>query len=528
MTPPTPRQQIRATRQAASPSTQAKQPLTDISAYPVLTEEVGYPPSPLARAPGLPSGGGAGGSLGQIVSKAVGDVLGWKGKPGDAKGFLGALTQAFTLTEVNGHVESKLVQRTYALQTDLSGGISGAQASVYARGKEAIDQSQPLLDGLYPLDPEADAEDVAALKAVAKSQLTELATELGVVPPRITRVNQYFSLLIGAAFPAPPIQGSSLTATDPDQVGGTLGTLRDELGLNFTTQDFVNSLEDEQDLSNFRIISDYLTSLAQTWLNNLGFLGLNTTTPFFGTWLVLLSRQLSVVSESVDEVRFTLDSVFIGPAERQTMQLNFATATTPIAPIFLEDLLTWIQGFASEEGPRLIRDGGKFGVQNTFYPVANNLSVIVANVLPQNPTGLPPGFYTPRVQLSLTDLQDQLTALAQLAKPIEHVITPEPDFGLPFAVNEMQPNSFSKSSLPQQAFIRGSGFYFSGTAIPSVQYRLGTGSWTPALLVYFRSESLLVMTIPSGLTPGTYDIQVENPGSSTWFQLIGAFTVTTP
>jgi hypothetical protein len=502
--------------------------LTDLSAYPVLTEEVGYPPSPLARAPGLPSGGGAGASLGQIVSKAVGDVLGWKGKPGDAKGFLGALTQAFTLTEVHGHVESKLVQRTYALQTDLSGGISGAQASVYARGKEAIDQSLPLLDGLYPLDPEADAEDVAALKAVAKSQLTELATELAVVPPRITRVNQYFSLLIGAAFPAPPIQGSSLTATDPDQVGGTLGTLRDELGLNFTTQDFVNSLEDEQDLSNFRIISDYLTSLAQTWLNNLGFLGLNTTTPFFGTWLVLLSRQLSVVSESVDEVRFTLDSVFIGPAERQTMQLNFPMSPA-IAPIFLEDLLTWIQGFASEEGPRLIRDGGKYGVQNTFYPVANQLLSIIAQVWLQNPTGLPPGFYTPRVQLSLTDLQNQLAALAQLAKRIEHVITPEPDFGLPFAVNEMQPNSFSASSLSSSsapAFIRGSGFAFSTTP-PTVQFRpSGTSAWTAAT-VYFRSESLLVMTIPLGTTAGTYDIQVTNPGGPP-LQLIGAFTVTTP
>ncbi|MGA2890101.1 MAG: hypothetical protein ABSE51_18800 [Terracidiphilus sp.] len=27
----------------------AKNPITDLSAYPILTEEVGYPPSPLAK-----------------------------------------------------------------------------------------------------------------------------------------------------------------------------------------------------------------------------------------------------------------------------------------------------------------------------------------------------------------------------------------------------------------------------------------------------------------------------------------------
>src|SRR5207253_1969042 len=231
----------------------AKNPIADLAAYPILTEEVGYPPSPLAT-PGTSGSGGGGstGGLGQIVNKAVGEVLGWKLKAGDTKGFLGALNQSFTLTEVEGHVESKWTPRTYAIQTDLAGGITGAQASVYARGKEALDQSMPLLDGLYTLDPEADTEDVGALKAVVKR--------------------------------------------------------------HFTDQDFVNSVGDEQNLSNFRILADYVTSLAQSWINNVPFFGLDAPKPFFGTQLVLLSRQLSVVAESVDEVRFTLDSVFIGPA----------------------------------------------------------------------------------------------------------------------------------------------------------------------------------------------------------------------
>jgi hypothetical protein len=516
-------------------------PITDISAYPVLTEEVGYPPSPLARPSGGPSVGVPGASpLGQIAAKAVADVLGWKPKTGDAKGFVGALTQAFTLTEVEGHIESKWTPRTYAIQTDLSGGITGAQASIYTRGKEALDQSLPLLDGLYKLNPEANDEDVAALKAVTKSQLTELVNELGFLGgPRITRVNQYFGLLIGAAFPASPTSTSTVSPTDPDLIGGTLGNLRDELGLSFKNQDFVNSVEDEQDLSNYRIISDYVTSLAQSWLNNIDFLVLDTKTPFFGTRLVLLSRQLSVVAESIDEVRFTLDSVFIGPAERQTIELDSTLVPPfPLPPIFLEDLLSWIQNFATEEGPRLIQDGGKFGVQNTFFPVADKLLKMVSELLKivtaVPAAGLPPGAYTKRVQKSVGDLNDQLRQLADFARPIEHLITPEP-VDLAFEVTGVKPNSISISSVPYPylvpAYIRGSGFEL-GSSLPTVAFLNG-----PATIgvpqKFFRSDELLAVTLDlsslAGVSPitGKWDVTVTNPDpTSKPFTLQQALTVT--
>ena len=64
----------------------AKNPLADLAAYPILTEEVGYPPSPLASPSSTSKGGGTGSAapLGQIVNKAVSEVLGWKIKAGDA------------------------------------------------------------------------------------------------------------------------------------------------------------------------------------------------------------------------------------------------------------------------------------------------------------------------------------------------------------------------------------------------------------------------------------------------------------
>src|SRR5205823_1340218 len=112
-----------------------------------------------------------------MVSKAVSDVLGWKANPADPKGFVGALSQSFDLANVEGHVEATWVPRGYAVQTDIGGGITGAQASLYTRAKAALDSAMPLLNGLYPLDPDADPEYVKALREMARSQMTEIVKE---------------------------------------------------------------------------------------------------------------------------------------------------------------------------------------------------------------------------------------------------------------------------------------------------------------------------------------------------------------
>jgi hypothetical protein len=437
-------------------SAQSREAAIDLTAYPILTEEVGYPPSPLAAPSGGAQAGTMGSPLGQMAARAVADVLGWKPKAGDSKGFLGALTQSFSLTEVEGRTESKWTPRTYAVQSDLSGGISGAQASVFARANEAVNQSMPLLDGLYSLDTEADAQDVTALKAIIRSQLSELVSELGLPGgPRVTRVNQIFLLVLGTTpfariippqLPLPP----NTTETEPDNVGGLLGQIRDEMGLwsvvvaNPAIQRTVltNTVDQEQDVTNYRILVDYITSLQQSWQNSQQFFGLQTTTPFFGTQLVILSRQLSVVADAVDEVRFTMDSVFITPSERQTLMLifqpmvtlpnrpnrpaNISEIKTNSQPMFVEDLLSWIQRFATEEGPRLIQDGGKFGVGNSVRPVVVLLrNLVLGAINPANIGGLPRGYRTPRVQRALQDLSRQLDELAFLSSPISYTMPPQ-------------------------------------------------------------------------------------------------------
>lgn len=396
--------------------------ISDAPSYPVLTQEIGFgAPTPFpAASPGTSS---TTSNLGNIAAKAISDVLGWKARPDDPRAFLGALNASFTCTDVEGHTVCTWTPRSYAVATDLAGGITGAQASIYARAQEAVDKALPLLDGLYALDPTADQEDITALKNVARTQMTEMVAELGMMGgPRSTRVSQYFTLLLDTPFPLLP---QVAIETDPDRIGGTLGTLRDVLGFA-AVDDFVNSVDDEQDVTNFRILSDYMTSLAQSWVNNLAFfmtpppLGIQ---PFFGTQLVLLSRQLSVVAESVSELRFAMDSVFIGPAERQTLAISLELGGSQPFSMYAEDLISWVETFASEEGPRLVQDGGKYAVGDSFARQAENLNRLVAAArTPANPDSLPPAYFTGRVQVALQELSSQLANLVSIASPVRHRI----------------------------------------------------------------------------------------------------------
>ena len=417
-------------------------------AYPILTEEVGYSPSPVANL-GMPATGNGsaarGGALGPMVAKALQDVLGWKISGNDPKGFLGALNQSFALTMVEGHVQPSWTPRSYAVASDLAGGISGAQASLYTMAKTLLDQALPIIDGLYALDPAADAEYVTALKQLAHSQFSELVAELAYLGgPRVIRVHQYFQMLMGIAIQInagnPPATPPTITPllgplppnlpptdlpqllqpapwTVPDGILGTLGNLRDELGLAEPTSatdiepSFINTVADEQNVTNFRVLVDYTNALFNSWSNSFQFFFMSTTTPFLGTQLVLISRQLGVISETVDEVRFVLDSVFLGPAERKTYPLLLTYNGAPLPQIFLEDLLLWIQNYVTDEAPAIIQTGGKIALGEDFANMVWQFCVhaFATYQYAQQQTGS--AISTDRVLFSLGKLSGQLYEL---------------------------------------------------------------------------------------------------------------------
>ena len=437
--------------------------------FPILTEELGYPPSPLASTGGgtsRSSGSDRSGSLGSTVSRALQDVLGWgKINSDDSTGILGALTQSFQLKMVEGSVVSTWTPRSCAVQTDLSGGISGAQASIYTMAKTLLDQLQPLITGLYALDPTSDAGDVTATKDLVGNQLSNLTNEIGNLGgPRVMRVHEYFKMLLGVKlhinYPSiavtnfnlgvtaqtPPKHSPvyklytangnllpPLSWTSPDTVLGSLGDLRDQLGLSESGRQFVNTVADEQNVTNFRIAVDYANSLLNAWSNSIQFFA-SQSSPFLGTQLVVISRQLGVINETVDEVRFVLDSVFIGPAQRATLQLLYNGPQSPfttlaaaapldshisaLPPIYLEDLLQWTQNFVSGEAQEVIQEGGKLGLGEDFKEMIAQLYTQAVGLFLYAQVSGGPGFGTMRVQQSLYKLASQLLALFNMADSV--------------------------------------------------------------------------------------------------------------
>jgi len=401
-----------------------KEAVIDIQSYPILTEEI--PPgmtSTQSRSGGFWNSSSA--PIGQIAQNAINEVLSWRSKSNDAKAFVSALTQAFDLKEVEGHTQWSWTPRSYTVQTDM-GAVTGAQASIYNRATVALNQSLPLLDGLYPLLPTIPPEDLNSIRDVARSQYTSLVNEFGVVGgPRPPRVDQLFTLLLGDP-----------GVTNPENlVSGTLHELRDRFGLR---RQYVTTIAHEQNLTNFLILADYVIGLAQSWTNEKAFFvrnGGGGVEPYFGTQLVLLSRGLDVVSQSVRDAYFAMDSVFLGAAERQTAQLNFSGITLPRAlefetvpyqfplgtsALFVSELLDWVDRAASEELPQVLQTSGKDGLPALKSVIDNLRHFLRASIVPpQKSHGLPPGYRTPRVQRTMLELADALDETYKLAFDIK-------------------------------------------------------------------------------------------------------------
>jgi hypothetical protein len=385
--------------------------LTDLAAYPVLTEEVSTTTGPPAPASGGYGGGTAGAGYGQAVDQVIRDVLGWR-PSGDVAGFQAALNGAFQLREVEGHTEWTWQQRGYSVQADM-GALTGAQASIYARAKSALDQILPLLAGITSLNPSISTEqDREAIRTVVTAEIQELVGELALEGgPRIQRVDELFGLLLGEAV------GS--TDINPDVVQGQLGTLRQRFAL---TADWIEKVDDERVVTNFRVIVEQILALQLSWNTDRDLLAVIDSRTSLGTVLIWLSRALEAVCESVGDLSFALDSVYIDAAQRQVIELSFGPDQPPL---LLSDLLDWILRASQDEGPRLIQDAGKDGVR-AFAPVLRRLRGLVKHTKqafkdPDQPHGL----RTPRVKRAVEVLYDQLHEAARLAGLVQLDQPPE-------------------------------------------------------------------------------------------------------
>ncbi|PWW21240.1 hypothetical protein JD79_00368 [Geodermatophilus normandii] len=366
-----------------------------------LRELLAYPVRTVPTAPPRDRDDRRAGDLKESVDQAIGNVLGWRRRPPKIEGVVSALEQAFEPYEEHGRTLYRHKPNIASFHSELEGGVVGAQASLHVRAKEAVNRSLPLLQDLRALKETADDDVAAALKSIIETEARELVEELGRLGgPRVHRVNQLWRVLLGPVV---------VSGGDPDCVGGQLGELRTELGLSQAGSDrtVINAAE-EQQLTSFRIVVDDLVSLRASWDRDQKFFGGADEARFLGMRLVVLERRLAVVSGSVGELRSALDSVLLDADERRTFRIPYPAGATSGEGIFLEDLIDWTEDFATQEGPRLVKDGGRVALDEALPAGARELRRLTeaAAVLSGGGNGL--RFSSPAVLLALNALEEQL------------------------------------------------------------------------------------------------------------------------
>ncbi|MGH9802761.1 MAG: hypothetical protein ACRD82_20530, partial [Blastocatellia bacterium] len=376
---------------APVPPTDIGSAINDIVGYPLLT-------SGGQQAAAVTTGAPAAGSLQSVIDRTLRDLLGRSPKQSDPKSFVQALNQTFAVKVVDGHSELTVMPRTFAGQSDLGGGVTGAQASLVVFASSALEHSKPLIETIYSLIPEADTQEVEAARTILLSEWTEfveeLATEGG---PRSARADDLIARVITFHLPT---------------FGRLLGVINNTGQI---TREHVITIDEEENLTSFITIQDYIRSVQTSWENY--------RDHFFqadlGTGLVLLSRRLSVVAESVNEVFAAMDSVFVGHSERLSARIRLSS-TGFQHDMVVEEILTWVQSFAAEDAPMLIQEGGLRGVK-AMLPSIDKLRNVVGSfigLLETQKAELPKGLQHPRVRNSLGELADYLDETSRVAQKL--------------------------------------------------------------------------------------------------------------
>jgi hypothetical protein len=347
-------------------------------------------PVPIAGySPGLPVPGGTAPAGGENrVQAALRQILGRVPAPRDTRSFVSALRQTFQPRTVGTRLEFTWNPQSFLGSTDLGGVVTGAQAALYATAAANLERCLPLLDALYPLDPTADFERIESARLLVRTTVVEIVDGLkSEGGPNADRIEFAFQQLFGTV--QKDDNGTDVTGTTPtpDRPGGFLGTLRFDLKL---FDNNVITIEDENNRTNFLTFSDFVSSTMTSWTTFLksvkpliGGTGVITEQAErdFGTTLVLVSQTLSVCAESVREFNAAADFLFIGAAERQTTKVivgSNPTFTFDLLPPKLPtsaalsadpqfatvaELLSWVDDFATNVATRLVREGGKRGLQ---------------------------------------------------------------------------------------------------------------------------------------------------------------------
>jgi hypothetical protein len=260
-------------------------------------------------------------------------------------------------------------QTTPGEKTSAGHGMTDTRASIFARAVKEANTALPILDKMRVLSGDSTPRDVNALKSLVRSEFTELVGELALANgPRAERVESIFSLLL-------------------DQ----LAALQE-------------GIEDEDNLTNFRIVADCVASLYRSW---------NNVQQLFGAQTGIVLQQFKLVSDAVEEVRFTMETLSIGPAERKGMVITQGSRAEDPDPFSIEELLTWVHDFAAGDGPAMIEERGGFALRNFVFPEAKKLCEMASAAIElRNRAHFAKRYNTPTLQRAMKNLEARLDELA--------------------------------------------------------------------------------------------------------------------
>jgi hypothetical protein len=232
------------------------------------------------------------------------------------------------------------------------GGLSARQTALYRQTSLVAADAQKVLAGLKPFIPNADPEQVEAIRSLISQLLSALITEFGRIDePREPTVDNYLLALNGG-------NGTNGAVAQFGQVAGYLGS----------SLDFLVIPGDEGQLAGYRLLRDYVATITTAW--NAYLAGDPGNTSELSLRIDRATILLGTVNEANEDFRQALQSVGLGEAEQRSStarfnQLNPAPqAETMLQDITPIDLTDWIQGFHTQ-GLSMLSESGKYGLDFT-------------------------------------------------------------------------------------------------------------------------------------------------------------------
>jgi hypothetical protein len=369
------------------------------------------------------------------IEQAFNKVLG-RSYGNSPDGFVNALNSAFPSTKtVDGSIVSSTPQRSLVWLsnpngnlTTSKGGYAGQlparQATLYRQTSIMAADALQVVRGIQSFVPEANPEQVEALRAQIVAEINALVDEFGRVDePRLERVSAYLNTL-------------TFHVTE-------FGRRAFLDNFNLVTTD-----EDEAQTASFALLQSYTNTIREIAI---AFFKTDRSDLTFFSLSERVERAtivLPIISQANVDFEAAMDSVDFPESDRRSVATKFTeladfTFTIKVGDdavdisleqpdITVYDLTEWFGRFANSEGPSSLADSGQYGLDfvtdqaDTLFwviaPIVGHFRTTATGTSTPTSAGsttLEQVLSNERVIWSLNNLLTQLNALANLGVPGE-------------------------------------------------------------------------------------------------------------